>query len=81
MAREQQPALLLMDIKLPGINGVEAFCELRANPATRAIPGRGGHGGDGSLDSRQVSSVIGPRIVAAPLTSMTTTDKIVLVVV
>ena len=27
-----------MDIQLPGISGVEAFRELRANPATQAIP-------------------------------------------
>jgi two-component system cell cycle response regulator DivK len=38
LAREQQPALVLMDIQLPGISGVEAFRELRANPATQAIP-------------------------------------------
>jgi two-component system, cell cycle response regulator DivK len=38
MAREQQPALVLMDIQLPGISGVEAFRELRADPTTRAIP-------------------------------------------
>ena len=37
-AREQQPALVLMDIQLPGISGVEAFLQLRADPATRAIP-------------------------------------------
>jgi two-component system cell cycle response regulator DivK len=38
LAREQQPALVLMDIHLPGISGVEAFRELRADPTTRAIP-------------------------------------------
>jgi len=38
MAREQQPALVLMDIQLPGMSGVEAFRELRADPTTRAIP-------------------------------------------
>jgi two-component system, cell cycle response regulator DivK len=38
LAREQQPALVLMDIQLPGISGVEAFRQLRADPATRAIP-------------------------------------------
>jgi len=32
------PALILMDIQLPGINGIEALGQLRANPATRAIP-------------------------------------------
>jgi two-component system cell cycle response regulator DivK len=38
LAREQQPALVLMDIQLPGISGVEAFRQLRANPTTRTIP-------------------------------------------
>ena len=38
MAREQHPTLVLMDIQLPGISGVEAFHQLRADPATSAIP-------------------------------------------
>jgi two-component system, cell cycle response regulator DivK len=38
LAREQHPALVLMDIHLPGITGVEAFRQLRDDPATRAIP-------------------------------------------
>ena len=38
MAAEQRPALILMDIQLPGMNGIEALQRLRADPATRAIP-------------------------------------------
>ena len=38
LAREQHPALVLMDIQLPGISGVEAFQQLRADPATRTMP-------------------------------------------
>jgi two-component system cell cycle response regulator DivK len=38
MAVEQHPALILMDIQLPGMNGIEALQRLRADPATRAIP-------------------------------------------
>lgn len=38
LAVEHRPALVLMDIQLPGINGVEALRRLRADPATRAIP-------------------------------------------
>lgn len=32
------PALILMDIHLPGMNGIEALGALRADPATRGIP-------------------------------------------
>ena len=38
MAREHQPDLVLMDIALPGIDGVEAARRLRAAPETKAIP-------------------------------------------
>ena len=38
LARERRPALVLMDIQLPGISGIEALGQLRADPATRAIP-------------------------------------------
>ena len=38
MATEQRPALILMDIQLPGMSGIEALQRLRADPATRAIP-------------------------------------------
>ena len=38
VARERHPALVLMDIQLPGISGIEAFQQLRADPTTRAIP-------------------------------------------
>src|SRR5262245_34963239 len=38
LARERRPALILMDIQLPGMNGSEALRELRADPATRTIP-------------------------------------------
>ena len=38
LANERRPALILMDIQLPGINGVEALRQLRADPMTSAIP-------------------------------------------
>jgi two-component system cell cycle response regulator DivK len=38
LATERKPDLILMDIQLPGINGIEALRVLRANPETAAIP-------------------------------------------
>jgi two-component system cell cycle response regulator DivK len=38
IARDQKPALILMDIQLPGMSGIEALKALRANPVTAAIP-------------------------------------------
>ena len=38
VALAQLPDLILMDIHLPGIDGVEAFRQLRADPRTAAIP-------------------------------------------
>ena len=38
LARERMPALILMDIQLPGISGIEALKILRADPKTAAIP-------------------------------------------
>ena len=38
LARASKPALILMDIQLPGMNGMEALRLLRADAATRDIP-------------------------------------------
>ena len=38
LAREQKPHLILMDIQLPGMNGIDALRVLRADPVTAAIP-------------------------------------------
>ena len=35
---EKSPALVLMDIQLPGMDGITALKELRANPQTKSIP-------------------------------------------
>ena len=38
LAEERRPSLVLMDIRLPGIDGVEALRRLRAEEPTRGIP-------------------------------------------
>jgi two-component system cell cycle response regulator DivK len=37
LAQERRPSLVLMDIRLPGIDGVEALRQLRAEETTRGI--------------------------------------------
>src|SRR4030095_8581197 len=38
LAHERRPALILMDIQLPGINGIQALQQLRADPVTSPTP-------------------------------------------
>jgi two-component system cell cycle response regulator DivK len=38
LALQRRPDLVLMDIQLPGINGIEAFRQLRADAKTAHIP-------------------------------------------
>jgi two-component system, cell cycle response regulator DivK len=38
LAKERKPDLILMDIQLPGISGIEAFKQIRGNASTKGIP-------------------------------------------
>jgi two-component system cell cycle response regulator DivK len=38
LATTQRPALILMDIQLPGISGFDALARLRSDPQLRGIP-------------------------------------------
>jgi two-component system, cell cycle response regulator DivK len=38
LARERRPQLILMDIQLPGMDGLQATMQLKNDPRTREIP-------------------------------------------
>jgi signal transduction histidine kinase len=38
LARRERPQLILMDLELPGLNGIEATRRLKSDPQTRGIP-------------------------------------------
>ena len=38
LARDEHPDIILMDIQLPGMDGLEACAQLKADEATRDIP-------------------------------------------
>jgi two-component system, cell cycle response regulator DivK len=54
MAQSQRPALILMDIHLPGMDGITAFRHLKADPVTQTIPVMAVTASATSLDQEQI---------------------------
>lgn len=38
LARQKPPALLLLDVMMPGLNGLQVLSRLRTDPTTRNVP-------------------------------------------
>jgi two-component system cell cycle response regulator DivK len=67
MALEKKPDLVLMDIHLPGMNGIEALAKLRAAPETRAIPVLAFTASVMPQDRRQITSAGFDGFLAKPI--------------
>jgi two-component system cell cycle response regulator DivK len=67
MALKEKPDLVLMDIHLPGMNGIEALAQLRADPATRAIPVLAFTASVMPQDRRQITSAGFDGFLAKPI--------------
>lgn len=67
LAREKRPDLVLIDIQLPGISGMEAFRQLRADPGTAAIPVVALTASVTPVDRMQITAVGFDAFVAKPI--------------
>ncbi|HVP09473.1 MAG TPA: response regulator [Burkholderiales bacterium] len=67
MALEKKPDLVLMDIHLPGMNGIEALGRLRAAPETQAIPVLAFTASVMPQDRRQITSAGFDGFLAKPI--------------
>ena len=67
MALAQKPDLILMDIHLPGMNGIEALARLRAAPETGTIPVLAFTASVMPQDRRQITSAGFDGFLAKPI--------------
>ena len=67
LAAAQTPDLVLMDIHLPGMNGIEALAKLRASPDTSAIPVLAFTASVMPQDRRQITSAGFDGFLAKPI--------------
>ncbi len=68
LARDEQPSLIVMDIQLPGIDGLEATKLLKRDAATRAIPIVALTGLATTLDEDRIRSAGCDGYITKPLT-------------
>ena len=67
LARERKPDLILMDIQLPGMSGIEALEILRADPATAALPVIAVTASDMQHDRKQITAAGFDAYVGKPI--------------
>lgn len=67
LVREQTPDLVLMDIHLPGMSGIQALARLREAPATGAIPVIAFTASVMPQDQREITSAGFDGFVAKPI--------------
>jgi two-component system cell cycle response regulator DivK len=67
MVLEHKPDLILMDIHLPGMNGIEALAKLRASPGTSALPVLAFTASVMPQDRRQITSAGFDGFLAKPI--------------
>jgi len=67
LAKEKKPDLVLMDIQLPGINGIEAFKQLRADAKTAPIPVIALTASVAPTDRRQITAAGFDAFVSKPI--------------
>lgn len=67
LAEEHQPDVILMDINLPGMDGVEAVQKLKRQPPTEHIPVIAISGDEGNFESGSASNLGFDAFIAKPL--------------
>jgi CheY-like chemotaxis protein len=70
-ARESSPDVILLDVTMPGLSGVETFEQLRGDPRTRAIPIVYLTARSGSEEAKRYAALGAAGVIAKPFDPMT----------
>lgn len=75
-AREEQPDFILLDVMMPGIDGVTTFLQLQASEATRGIPVIFMTAKVQPADRKRLSDLGAKGIIAKPFDPMTLSNEV-----